>query len=89
MVVTPLDEKTKENFDVKNGVYLKNVTNRTLMQERGLLPGGVITKVDDQEITSVSQLKKILSSKKPGDAVLLRVKYKDTSTLVAIEIPEK
>ncbi|MEJ5285785.1 MAG: hypothetical protein CH6_3083 [Candidatus Kapaibacterium sp.] len=89
LVVTPLDEKTKENFDVKNGVYLKNVTNRTLMQERGLLPGGVITKVDDQEITSVSQLKKILSSKKPGDAVLLRVKYKDTSTLVAIEIPEK
>ncbi len=88
LVVTPLDEKTKENFDVQNGIYLKDVTNKTLMRERGLIPGGVITKVDDQEITSVSQFKKILASKKPGDAVLLKIKYKDTSTLVAIEIPE-
>ncbi len=86
--VTPIDDKIKENFDVKNGVYLKDVQNRTLRQERGLLPGGVITKVDNQDITSVSQFKKIIESKKPGEAVLLRIKYKETSTIVAIEIPE-
>jgi Do/DeqQ family serine protease len=88
LIVTPLDDKIKESFEVTNGVYLKDVKNKTLMRERGLLPGGVILKVDNQEITSVTQLKKIIESKKPGDAVLFRIKYKDTSTIVAIEVPE-
>ncbi|MCX7908256.1 MAG: Do family serine endopeptidase [Ignavibacteria bacterium] len=88
LVVTPLDEKTKEAFDVKNGVYIKDVKNSYLRRERGLIPGGVILKVDEQEITSVNQLKKIIEAKKPGEAVLLRIKYKDTSTIVAIEVPE-
>lgn len=88
IVVTPLDDKLKETFDVKSGVYLKDVKNRTFRLERGLAPGGVIVKVDDQEINSVSQFKKIIESKKPGEAILLRIKYKDSSALVAIEVPE-
>ena len=89
LVVTPLDDKIKSEFDVKNGVYLKSVTKRSLINERGLLPNGVIVKVDGQDINSVKELKKIIDSKKPGDAVLFQIKYKDVTSLVAVEIPEK
>lgn len=88
LVVTPIDEKIKEAYDVRSGVFLKDVKNQTFRVERNLVPGGVIIKVDDQEIASVGQLKKIIESKKPGDAILLRIKYKDASTIVAIEMPE-
>ncbi len=88
LVVTPIDEKIKEAYDVRSGVFLKDVKNQTFRVERNLVPGGVIIKVDDQEIASVGQLKKIIESKKPGDAILMRIKYKDTSTIVAIEMPE-
>lgn len=88
LVVTPLDDNLKSEFNVKNGVYIKNVTKRSLIYERGLAPGGVILKVDDKEINSVRELKKIIDSKKPGDALILQIKYKDSTSLVAVEIPE-
>jgi len=88
LVVTPLDDKIKSEFNVNNGVFIKNVTKRSLIYDRGLSPGGVIVKVDDKEINSVKELKKLIDSKKPGDAVLFKIKYKDATSLVAVEIPE-
>ncbi|MCX7880554.1 MAG: Do family serine endopeptidase [Ignavibacteria bacterium] len=88
IVVSPLDDKLKEQFEVSNGVYLKEVKDRSLIDERGLSPNGVITKVDNIEIRSVKDLNKALENKKPGDAVLLRVKYKNSTNIIAVEIPE-
>jgi serine protease Do len=89
IVVAPLTPEQKEAFGTENGVYLSRITRRDITLERGLAPGGVITKVNDKEIHSVREFKKIIDSMKPGDIVRLRVKYKDTQSIVAIEIPEK
>ncbi len=89
VVVTPLTPEQKEAFGTENGVFLMRVTKRSLTSERGLVPGGVITKVDDKDIRSVREFEKIVDSKKAGDIVRMRIKYKDSQSIVAVEIPEK
>ncbi len=85
--VVPLDSKVKEEYDVKSGVMISNVKRFGVASDRGLFQGGVITKADDEKITSTKQLEKLLDSKSKGDVVLLQVKYKDRNQFVALEMP--
>jgi serine protease Do len=86
--VTPLDSKAKEDNDVSNGVIISKVDRYSPAAERGLTPNGIIVKADKQKVTSVEDLKKVFDGKKPGDGVLLQVKYKDTYRLIALEVPD-
>jgi serine protease Do len=86
--VSPMDSKAKEDNDVSNGVIISKVDRYSPAAERGLTPDGIIVKADKQKVTSVEDLKKVLDGKKPGDGVLLQVKYKDTYRLIALEVPE-
>ena len=73
---------------MKDGVFISKIDNYGLAAERGLdVFNGVIVKADRVVIDSPAQLKKIIKSKKSGDAILLLVKYKDTDRIVAIQIP--
>ncbi|MEN6295494.1 MAG: Do family serine endopeptidase [Chloroherpetonaceae bacterium] len=86
--ISPLTNSLKDKFDVKNGVLVSNVDVNSSTAKRGLTPNSIILSADQQEITSTSELKKIIDSKKPGDAVLLKVKSQNATRLVAIEIPK-
>lgn len=86
--VKNLDSKTKKELDVDNGVIVSDVKRYGLAMERGIAPSGVIYKADRKNVTSIKQLKEIISAKKPGDALLIQVKYKDTNRMIAIEIPK-
>lgn len=87
--VKPLDSKTKDDYDISNGVVITDVKQYSPVFERGLIKGGVIFKADRKEIKSVKELKDILNSKKTGEAILLHVKYKETTRMIAIEVPKK
>ncbi len=82
-----LNKDIKENFDVKQGAYVSKVKRYSLAEQRGLAPNGVIIKADRKEIKSPSDLKKIIDSKKAGETILLHLKYKDQTRIVAFEIP--
>ncbi|HPO64060.1 MAG TPA: Do family serine endopeptidase [Candidatus Kapabacteria bacterium] len=82
-----LNKDIKENFDVKQGAYVTKVKRYSLAEQRGLVPNGVIIKADRKEIKSPSDLKKIVDSKKSGETILLHLKYKDQTRIVAFEIP--
>jgi serine protease Do len=86
--VEPLTDDIKKDYDVENGVVITNVERYSVASDRGLFPNGVITKVDKQTVKSPEQLSDIIRSKKPGEAILLQVKYKDNTQIVAIEIPD-
>ncbi len=90
MTIRNLDAKTKKEFGVENGVLVESVEPLSEPNKRGLAASDVIVSVGDQNISSVSQFDKILKGKKPGDAVLMRVKGKDkTMRFIAIEVPGK
>lgn len=84
--VAPLTNEQKKEYDVSSGVFITNVQRFTHAQERGLMPNGVITKVDRKDLKSTGELKKIIDDKKPGETVMFQVKYKERNQIVALEI---
>ncbi len=87
--VAPLTEKVKQDNDVTNGVVVTKVANYSEANDQGLRQQQIIVSVDRKPVTSTTQLKEIIDSKKPGDVVLLKIKAKDQTAIVALEIPSK
>lgn len=85
--VEQLSKQIKESYNVDNGVLITRVGSASVAAKRGLAPNGIIIKADRKEVNSPKDLRKIINSKKSGDAVLLQIKYKDSNRFVAIEIP--
>jgi serine protease Do len=82
------DREVRERIGIESGAYIKSVERYSIAAEHGLYPGGVIVKAGDKEIDSPADLKEVIESRSPGDAILLRVRYKDVNQMIAIEIPE-
>ena len=79
------DEKSK--FEIDGGVKIVDVKTYSEGFDRGLREGLVVVEADKQEISSTNDLNSIMSSKKKGDIVVLKVKTPDKTTrLVALEI---
>lgn len=87
--IKPLESKVKKDFEVDNGVFVSDVKRYGAASKRNLFPNGVITKADKKDINSTQDLKKIIENKKPGEILLMQVKYKENSQYVALEIPKK
>ncbi len=83
-----LDAKTKSDYKVDNGVLVESVEPLSEAQRRDLRPNDVILSVGDEAVNSVAEFESLIKTKKPGDAVLMRVKGENgTTRFVAIEIP--
>ncbi|MFN5379287.1 MAG: trypsin-like peptidase domain-containing protein [Ignavibacteria bacterium] len=87
--VTPLSSDQKSSFGVNQGVFVAKVERSGRMAFRGLRSNTVILKADGKEITSPSQLRKIISAKSPGDGVMFVVKNGDGSKqAISVQMPE-
>lgn len=90
IVLRNIDSKVKKDYDVENGVFVESVEPYSEAARRALRPNDVVLSVGDQPVSSVSQFDEILKKKKPGDAILMRVKRENkTVSFIAIEIPSK
>lgn len=86
--VKALTSDQKEDFSVKDGVYILSVFPNSAVSQRGMTSGGVIVSADMQKVFKPSDLSKIIKSKSPGDAISFKIKYKDNWRIVSVEIPE-
>ncbi len=87
--VRTVDADIKKEYEVENGVYVEEVDPFGEAAQRALQPRDVILSAGDTVIKSAAQFEELIKSKKPGDAVLLRVKRANkVSQFVAIEIPK-
>jgi serine protease Do len=66
-------DKRELNFSGKTGILITNVDPGSFAEDIGLREGDIITHMNRQPIQSVTELKGIQSSLKPGDAVAFRV----------------
>jgi serine protease Do len=89
ITVEKLTSDKKDDYGVDYGVLINKVERGSLAAEKGLAPGTIIQKADRQKIETPYDLNKIIKNKKPGDAILLQVKYKNLSRMEAIIIPEE
>lgn len=74
-VIPYLDDSLK----LDNGIYVDSVSIDGPVYNTGIISGDIITKIDDQTINKMSELRKYIYSKKPGDVVKLGIhrKFKD------------
>ncbi len=66
--VTPTDvtEEISKMYNIPVGVFLSEVMESGAAAKAGLLQGDIITKINDKEITSSTQLRELVSSIKAG-----------------------
>jgi len=84
--VSPITNDVKKELDIESGVLVTDVKRLSPASDRGLFPNAVITEADRKVVKSPADLKKIIDSKKEGEVVILNVKFKDRSQIVALQV---
>lgn len=71
---------------VKSGVVITNVVTATPAEKAGLKQYDVITKVDDKEITSTTDLQSVLYTKNVGDSITVTYYRGDKEETAKVEL---
>ncbi|MCS6999743.1 MAG: trypsin-like peptidase domain-containing protein [Bacteroidota bacterium] len=87
--VAPLSAEAKNRLEVNTGVEVTRVERYSEAYMRGLSPRSVILRADRQSIESTGQLRSIIARKKPGEVVVLEVKFEGGKRIVSLNIPSK
>ncbi len=88
MSVRPLTAEEKRQADVDNGALVSEVTPYGEAFDQGLQQRDIIVEADRKAVSSPSDLRRILQTKKAGEALLLRVKRQEIMTYIAVQIPK-
>ena len=63
------------NYRLPEGLYVASITTDGNADKSELVIGNIITEIDNNKVTSLETIKKILNKKNKGDTVTLKVKY--------------
>ena len=63
------------NYKLPSGFYISSIISNGNAEKSELEIGNIITEVDNQEVTSLDTIRKVLNKKEKGDNVILKVKY--------------
>lgn len=77
---TGVTDEISSTYGIPSGVVVADFSEENSnAEEAGLKKGDVITKIDDTEVTSVTELKKALQNYDPGDEVTLTIERRSGS----------
>jgi serine protease Do len=89
MSVRSLSSAEKKESEVDHGIVVSGVERFGEAYNRGIREGTVILEADKTPISSPGEFKALVEKRKPGDALLLRVKRGDGTTgYLAVEVPK-
>ncbi|HOY32383.1 MAG TPA: Do family serine endopeptidase [Bacteroidales bacterium] len=77
---TDIDSKlaTAQKLKNLNGVYVESVNRGGAAEKAGILKGDIITKINDNNVNSSSELKEMIVRQRPGDKINVSVMRGDT-----------
>ena len=86
-----LKKQYKEYYDIKelNGVMVGKVLEESPAFEAGIMPNDIITKIDDNEIKELEDVKNIISKKEIGDTIRIEVIREGYTKLLFAEIGKR
>ncbi len=67
----------EQGLDALQGVFVADINENSSAQEAGIEKGDVITRIDDVEVNSPSELQELVGRHRPGDKINVTVKRKD------------
>ena len=62
-------------YGLPEGFYVSSITTGGNADNSELEIGNIITKIDNNKVTSIETIKKVLNKKENGDKVTLKIKY--------------
>lgn len=87
--VAKADAKLLKDRQIGNGVLVTNVTQYGEAFNRLLRANDIVVSVNKENVSSVREFDTIVKSKKPGDAILMRVKSPDgNARFISLMIPK-
>ena len=87
--VKKAENRLMKDRDVNSSILVANVKSYSEAFNRGLRENDIILEADRKPVTSLSDFQKVVKSKKPGDALMLRVKGpQGGARFVAVMIPK-
>ena len=66
---------TIANYNFPEGFYVSAITKDGNAEDSELEIGNIITEIDNNKVTSIETIRKVLNKKEKGDTVTLKVKY--------------
>ena len=75
-------------FDKSESVYITEIDKGGAAEKAGLKEGDQILKIDDTEITSISQLKDVITSHKAGDRINIMILRSHETKQVSVTLQE-
>lgn len=79
----------EENIEIEKGIYVVSVKEDGAAYGKGILIGDIITKIDNMELNKMSDLRKYIYTKSPGDKVMLMLERKGKNFGIEIELGKK
>ena len=62
-------------YNLPEGFYVSSISDNSNASKSELTIGNIITEIDNNKVTSIDTIKKVLNKKSKGDKVTLKVKY--------------
>lgn len=73
-------------YDLPEGFYISKIYPDSNASEAGLEIGNIITEIDNNKVTSINIIKKVLNTKNIGDTVTIKVKYASRNEYLEKEV---
>jgi Do/DeqQ family serine protease len=89
MSVADYNQKNKTNIKTGNGMYVTEVSDNSGAGDAGIKVGDVITKIDNQEITSFADLSSSIGSKRQGDKVSVTYQRNGKENTVTVTLKDQ
>lgn len=79
----------EDKLQLESGIYVVNVIKNSAAEEAGIKEKDIITRIDHIKLNKMTELRKYIYTKKPGDQVTLQVLRKGIITPVNITLGSK
>lgn len=79
----------EKNIQTLNGIYVHDVLPGGAAEEAGIRPGDIITKINDKEVSKISELQEQLSKYRPGDKIKVVVLRKNNPLSIEVVLKNK
>ena len=89
MAVADYNTKKKANLKVGDGVYVTETTPNSGAEDAGIRPGDIVTKIDDTNIGSFSDLSFAIGSRRPGDKVTVTYNRNGKPNTVTVTLKDQ
>lgn len=79
----------KDAIDFENGIYIAEINKSSNLKNSNLKSGDIIMKIDDKDLTRMSELREYIYGKNPGDIVSLAIKRNKKEFILKVKLGKK